>query len=117
MNNFAISIFYGTKITKSEYENLTKKHNITNLYGLIYEKGLSVKDVGNINSWEQIIGEEIHCEFNESISLTEINNEFFVSNNKLNFPLSDDKKEETRKKLISLGITDTPKYYLFGTWD
>lgn len=118
MKNFSTFIYYGVIIDKNDYENLTKKYGLINLYSQIFEKELSFKDIGEVgSSWKQVIGKEITYDLNNVLSMEYKNNNFYLLNDKKDINLSVEEENEVKKSLISLGITKSPAYHIFTSWE
>lgn len=112
-----IFIYYGAKMDKVDYENLTKKHGIMNLYGEAYSKGLTFRDIGEIGNGKYIVGKEIAWNRNDIISITRKEDEFVIDENNNNLKLSIEEENNIRVKLLELNISEYPKYYVFICWD
>lgn len=109
-------IYYGVILNKEDYENLTKKHGIKNLYGRIFTTGLTFRDVGEIGkSWTYIIGKENYWETDNITDMSYENNEFSIDNKKIKLTTEDE--TAIREKLLQLGITNIPKYRIFTCWE
>lgn len=107
-----LNIFYGSLITKNDYENLVHFYKMNNLYSLIYKNNLQIMDVGEVGkSWSYVVGKEIYIDYN---NLLELNNNLI--NKETNMILTDDEKVDIRNKLIKLNINKSPNYYIFSTF-
>ena len=111
---FNTFIYYGAKIDKNDYENLTNKLGIMELYSKIFSVGLQFREIGEIGkSWDYVVGKEIKWVQDSVLDMEFINNEFIMND----IHLKIDNEDETRQKLLKLGITNIPKYYIFTCWD
>lgn len=109
-------IYYGVLFNKEDYENLTSKLNIGDLYSRVFGVGLRFREVGDISdSWQYVIGKEIHWDINNNIDL-EFKNEGFIIKDK-NIKLKIEDESDVRKRLLQIGISNIPTYKIFSCWD
>lgn len=115
--NINLFVYYGAKIDRVDYENLTRKLGFEYLYQTVYSKGLTFRDVGEIGTTGvYIIGKEILWNQGECTSLMKINNELCIDNeNKI--CIGEDLEDEIRQKLLDINVTNKPQYYFFATLD
>lgn len=108
-------IYYGSIITKEDYENLTEKHGMMDLYQRVYSTGLTLKDVGEIGTTlTYVIGKELNWEMTPVTNLSYENNEFIIDDIKEKIKI--DNEDEVRSKLLQIGITNPPKYCIVTCW-
>ena len=115
--NINLFIYYGAKIDKIDYENLTRKLGFEYLYKTVYSKGLTFRDVGEIGATGMyIIGQEILWNQGDCVQLKKIQEQ--LCDNAGNSICIDEKLEdEIRQKLLDINITNHPQYYFFATMD
>lgn len=115
--NINLFVYYGAKIDKIDYENLTRKLGFEYLYQTVYSKGLTFRDVGEIGTTGvYIIGKEILWNQGDCIKLQNIQEK--LCDNEGNCICIDEKLEdEVRQKLLDINITNRPEYYFFATMD
>lgn len=116
MKHNNVFIYYGAKITKTDYENLINKLGFEKLYETIHSKGLTFRDVGEIGvSGEYIIGREIAWKLNEPIILKRKDSDLTFNDNNIN--LGFEVENDIRQKLLEINITNYPEYYVFSSID
>lgn len=116
MKHCNLFVYYGTKIDRSDYENLTNKLGFSRLYETVYSRGLTFRDVGEIGvTGQYIIGKELAWSCNEPIIINKENNELTIKN--MNLLLSEEEENQIRQKLLEMNFTNYPQYYFFSCWD
>lgn len=116
MKHCNLFIYYGTKIDKIDFDNLTNKLGMERFYQLVFSKGLTFRDFGEIGaSGEYVVGKEIYWKMNEPMILDNINGELCIDDK--NILLNVEEENNIRQKLLELDITMPPKYYFFYCWD
>lgn len=111
-------IYYGAKIDKIDYENLTRKLGFEYLYQTVYSKGLTFRDAGEIGkNGVYIIGKEIHWETSDVFELKKINDQLLIRETNSPMYISDELEDDVRQKLLEIDITNKPNYYVFTSVD
>ena len=115
--NINLFIYYGAKIDKIDYENLTRKLGFEYLYKTVYSKGLTFRDVGEAGATGvYIIGKEILWNQGDCVQLARIQDKL-CDNEDNTICIDENLEDEVRQKLLDINITNRPQYYFFATTD
>ena len=115
--NINLFIYYGAKIDKIDYENLTRKLGFEYLYKTVYSTGLTFRDVGEVGATGvYIIGKEILWNQGDYVQLARIQDKL-CDNEDNTICIDENLEDEVRQKLLDINITNHPQYYFFATTD